>query len=227
MIPLKDDNRTETFPFVTILLIAINGLVFLWEMFSPLDIPTIARLYGAIPYNLISLVTTPEASQPISPFSSVITAMFIHGNLFHLAGNMLYLWIFGDNVEDSLGHGRFVFFYLLSGIVATYTFAISGPDSLVPMVGASGAISGILGAYIILFPSARVTTLVFFGLFWVMRIPALLVIGYWAFFQVLNGLLSESEIQQGGIAWLAHVGGFVVGLVTIRFWLPGKKYRKF
>jgi membrane associated rhomboid family serine protease len=227
MIPLKDDNRTETFPFVTILLIAINGLVFLWEMFSPLDIPTIARLYGAIPYNLISLATTPEASQPISPFSSVIAAMFIHGNLFHLAGNMLYLWIFGDNVEDSLGRGRFVFFYLISGIVATYTFAISGPDSLVPMVGASGAISGILGAYIILFPSARVTTLVFFGLFWVMRIPALLVIGYWAFFQVLNGLLSESEIQQGGIAWLAHVGGFVVGLVTIRFWLPGKKYRKF
>jgi len=227
MIPLKDENRTETFPFVTILIIVTNGLVFIWEIFSPLDIPIIARLYGAIPYNLISFATTPEVFQPISPFASVMTAMFIHGNFFHLAGNMLYLWIFGDNVEDSLGHMRFVFFYLFSGVVATYTFAVTGPDSLVPMVGASGAISGILGAYIVLFPSARVTTLVFFGLFWVMRIPALLVIGYWAFFQVLNGLLSESAIQQGGIAWLAHVGGFVVGLLSVRFWLPSKKYRKF
>jgi membrane associated rhomboid family serine protease len=227
MIPLKDENRTETFPFVTILLIVANGLVFIWEIFSPLDISIIARLYGAIPYNLLSFATTPEALQPIGPFTSVITAMFMHGTFFHLAGNMLYLWIFGDNVEDTLGHVRFLFFYLFSGIAATYIFAVTGPDSLVPMVGASGAISGILGAYIVLFPSARVTTLVFFGFFWVMRIPAMLVIGYWALFQVLNGLLSESGIQQGGIAWLAHVGGFVAGLLSVRFWLPGKKYRKF
>jgi membrane associated rhomboid family serine protease len=227
MIPLKDENRTETFPFVTILLIVVNSLVFIWEIFSPLDISIIARLYGAIPYNLISFATTPEALQPIGPFTSVITAMFMHGNFLHLAGNMLYLWIFGDNIEDTLGHVRFFFFYLFSGITATYTFAVTGPDSLVPMVGASGAISGILGAYIVLFPSARVTTLVFFGFFWVMKISALLVIGYWAFLQVLNGLLSESGIQQGGIAWLAHVGGFVAGLLSVRVWLPGKKYRKF
>jgi membrane associated rhomboid family serine protease len=227
MLPLKDENRTETFPFVTILLIVTNGLVFIWEIFSPLDIANIARLFGAIPFNLMSFATTPEAFQPINPFTSVMTAMFIHGNFFHLAGNMLYLWIFGDNIEDSLGHMRFALFYFFSGIAATYTFAVMGPDSLVPMVGASGAISGVLGAYIVLFPSARVTTLIFFGFFWVMRIPALFVIGYWAFFQVLNGILSESEIQQGGIAWLAHVGGFVAGLLSVRFWLPGKKYRKF
>jgi membrane associated rhomboid family serine protease len=227
MIPLKDENRTDTFPFVTTLLIVANSLVFIWELFSPLDMSIIARLYGAIPYNLISFATTQEAFQPIGPFTSVITAMFMHGNFLHLAGNMLYLWIFGDNIEDTLGHIRFFFFYLVSGIAATYTFAATGPDSLVPMVGASGAISGVLGAYIVLFPSARVTTLIFFGFFWVMRIPALLVIGYWAFFQVLNGILSESEIQQGGIAWLAHVGGFVAGLLSVSFWIPGKKYRKY
>ena len=197
MIPLKDDNKTETYPFVTILLIVFNCLVFVWEVLSPVEISVIARLYGAIPVNLVSFTIAPEAFQPIGPVTTVFTAMFLHGNVLHLAGNMLYLWIFG------------------------------GPDSLIPMVGASGAISGILGAYLILFPSARVATLVFFGLFWVIRIPALLVIGYWAFLQILNGVLSDSESQQGGVAWLAHVGGFLAGLLSVRLWLPGKKYRRF
>ena len=227
MIPLKDDNKTETYPFVTILLIVFNCLVFVWEVLSPVEISVIARLYGAIPVNLVSFTIAPEAFQPIGPVTTVFTAMFLHGNVLHLAGNMLYLWIFGDNIEDSLGHLRFAFFYLFSGIAATYAFAIAGPDSLIPMVGASGAISGILGAYLILFPSARVATLVFFGLFWVIRIPALLVIGYWAFLQILNGVLSDSESQQGGVAWLAHVGGFLAGLLSVRLWLPGKKYRRF
>jgi len=227
MIPLKDDNKSEIFPFVTILIIAINSIVFMWEAFSPLDIPTIAQLYGAVPFNLMSFAVTPEAYQPVKPLFTVIIAMFLHGNVWHLGGNMLYLWIFGDNVEDALGHMRFLLFYLFAGVVATYVFAVAGPDSLVPMVGASGAIAGILGAYVVLFPSARVSTLVFFGLIWVMRIRAIVVIGFWAFFQVLNGLFSESAIQQGGIAWMAHVGGFVAGIATIFFWLPGRRYRRF
>ncbi len=227
MIPLKDDNKSETFPFVTVLIIAVNCIVFLWESFSDLDASTIAQLYGAIPYNLMSFSVTRAAHQPIGPFTSVVTAMFLHGNILHLAGNMLYLWIFGDNIEDALGHVRFLFFYLFAGVAATYAFAVSGPDSLIPMVGASGAISGILGAYIVLFPAARVSTLIFFGLIWVMKVRAVIVIGFWAFFQVMNGLLSDSGIQQGGIAWLAHVGGFVAGLATIGFWLPGKRYRRF
>jgi membrane associated rhomboid family serine protease len=227
MIPLKDENRTETFPFVTTLIIIANSLVFMLELVSPLDISVLAQQYGAVPFNLISFTRTLEAPQPINPLTTVFAAMFMHGNFIHLAGNMLYLWIFGDNVEDMLGHVRFFFFYIFSGIVATYTFALTGPDSLVPMVGASGAISGVLGAYIMLFPSARVTTLIFFGFFWIMKIRALLVIGYWAFFQVLNGILSATTIQQGGIAWLAHVGGFIAGLSSVRLWLPGKRYTRF
>ncbi|HTZ19002.1 MAG TPA: rhomboid family intramembrane serine protease [Dissulfurispiraceae bacterium] len=227
MIPLKDDNKSETFPLITVLIIAANCIVFAWETLSPLDISAIAQLYGAIPLNLMSFAVTTEAYQPVKPFTSVIIAMFLHGNVLHLAGNMLYLWIFGDNIEDALGHVRFLIFYLFSGVVATYAFAAFGPDSVVPMVGASGAIAGILGAYIVLFPSARVSTLIFFGFIWVMRIPAAVVIGFWAFFQVLNGLLSESAIQQGGIAWMAHVGGFVAGAATIVLWLPGRKYRRF
>jgi membrane associated rhomboid family serine protease len=227
MIPLKDENRSDTFPFVTIMLIVVNCLVFIWEIFSPLDVSQIARFYGAIPANLMSFAVRPEAFQPISPFTSVITAMFLHGNILHLAGNMLYLWIFGDNVEDTLGHLRFVFFYFFSGIAATYAFAFSGPDSLLPMVGASGAISGILGAYILLFPAARIVTLVFFGLIWISRMPAVIVIGLWIILQVLNGFFSDSQIQYGGVAWLAHVGGFLAGLLTIRIWLPRKRYTKF
>lgn len=227
MIPLKDENRSETFPFVTILIIVVNCLVFIWEIFSPLDVSQIARLFGAIPHNLMSFATTPEAFQPISPFTSIFTAMFIHGNILHLAGNMIYLWIFGDNIEDSLGHVRFAFFYLFSGIVAAYVYAVTDSDSLIPMVGASGAISGILGAYVLLFPAARVLTLVFFGLIWIARIRAIYVIGFWALLQILNGFFSDAQIHQGGVAWLAHVGGFLAGLFSVRLWMPRKKYTRF
>ncbi|MGO9379002.1 MAG: rhomboid family intramembrane serine protease [Dissulfurispiraceae bacterium] len=227
MIPLKDENRSETFPLVTVIIICVNCLVFIWEALSPLDASQIARLYGAIPVNLMSLTSRTEAFQSVSPVTSIITAMFLHGNILHLAGNMLYLWIFGDNIEDTLGHLRFAFFYLFSGFIAAYAFAFGGPDSMLPMIGASGAISGVLGAYIILFPSARVVTLVFFGLIWISRIPAVIVIGMWAILQVLNSLFSEAQIQYGGVAWLAHVGGFIAGIMTIRLWLPGKKYKRF
>jgi membrane associated rhomboid family serine protease len=222
MIPFKDDNPTYTFPFVTIGLIITNLIVFGWEVVSPAGGEPIAFLYGAIPNNLIAFETT----QPVSPLTSVFTAMFLHGGFLHVGGNMLYLWIFGDNIEDVLGHFRFLLFYLFSGVAAAYGYALTDPQSTVPMIGASGAISGVLGAYILLFPRARVRTLIFFGFFWqVVRIPAVFVIGFWVLLQVVSGLLNVGSLQHGGVAWFAHVGGFLAGLLTIKLWLPRKRLR--
>ena len=153
--------------------------------------------------------------------------MFLHGGLLHIGGNMLYLWIFGNNIEDKLGHFRFLIFYLVSGIIASYAHAISSPSSNIPMIGASGAVSGVLGAYILLFPHARVHTLIFFGFFiQIVKIPALIVIGFWAIIQVINGILSQGLLPQGGVAWFAHIGGFLTGLLTIKIWLPKRRFRE-
>lgn len=224
MIPFKDDNPTQTFPFVTIGLIAINCLVFIWELASSVDIARVAYFYGAIPYNLISF----ETSQPIHPAITLFTSMFLHGGFFHIAGNMLYLWIFGNNIEDSLGHFRFLVFYLFSGIIAAYSHAITESQSMIPMIGASGAVSGILGAYLLLFPHARVHTLLILGFFvQIVRIPAIFVIGFWIIIQLINGILSAGLLNQGGVAWFAHIGGFLAGILTIKLWLPRKKSKKF
>lgn len=219
MIPYKDDNPTLTFPFVTVGLIVLNVLVFAWEAVNPLGGDRIAFYFGAIPHNLMTM----ESSQPISPATSIFTSMFLHGGLLHLAGNMLYLWIFGDNIEDVLGHFRYLLFYLFSGIAAAYCHAAVNPDSLIPMIGASGAISGVLGAYLLLFPRARVHTLLIFGFFWqVVKIPALVVIGFWGILQLFSGILSGSS-HQGGVAWFAHIGGLLTGLLTIKLWLWTKR----
>lgn len=223
MIPFKDDNPTQTFPLVTIGLIVLNCLVFIWEIVSPISEQQIAYFYGAIPYSLTSF----EKIQPIHPVVSIFTSMFLHGGFFHLAGNMLYLWIFGNNIEDSVGHFRFIIFYLFSGIVAAYAHAITDASSTIPMIGASGAVSGVLGAYLLLFPHARVYTILFFGFFWqIVRIPAIIVIGFWVVIQVINGVISKGMLNQGGVAWFAHIGGFLAGLLTIKLWLPKKRYRK-
>jgi len=217
--PYKDDNPTYSTPWVTLIIIAANIGVYVWQLFSPLSDMVIVSRYGAIPYALTSFDTI----QPISPFATVFTSMFMHGGIWHLLGNMLYLWVFGDNVEDAMGHFRFLFFYLSSGIVAVYSHALTDPDSLVPMVGASGAVSGVLSAYLLLFPGARVATLVFFGLFWIVQIPAIIVIGMWAVVQFMNGMVSAAVEQPGGgVAWFAHIGGFLFGMLTIRFWLPAR-----
>ncbi len=222
MIPYKDDNPTQTFPFVTIALIAANCLIYIWQATSPLGEERIAYYFGAIPQSILSF----HSFQPISPVTSVFTAMFLHGGFFHLAGNMLYLWIFGNNIEDSLGHVRFIIFYLFSGIIAAYGHALTDPHSTIPMIGASGAISGVLGAYLLLFPHARVYTILFFGFFiQIVRIPALVVIGFWAVIQILSGIVSKGMLQQGGVAWFAHVGGFLAGLLTIKLWLPRSQSR--
>ncbi len=220
MIPFKVDNPTNNVPVVTIGLIIANIIVFVWEILTPMEGEQIALLYGAIPHNLVTF----RSAQIVSPLVSVFTSMFLHGGFFHIAGNMLFLWIFGDNIEDALGHFRFLVFYLFSGVVAAYGNALTDPQSTLPMIGASGAISGVLGAYILLFPRARVHTLLFFGFFWqIVRIPAALVIGFWFLIQVVSGLSSAGALQHGGVAWFAHVGGFLAGLLTIKFWLPQKK----
>ncbi|MBI5205014.1 MAG: rhomboid family intramembrane serine protease [Nitrospirae bacterium] len=223
MIPFKDDNPTSTFPFVTIGIIAINILVYIWEIMSPAGEKYIVYSYGAIPSNLISF----DTMQPVHPVLTIFSAMFLHGGILHIAGNMLYLWIFGNNIEDMLGHFKFFMFYLTSGIVAAYSHAIMASSSSVPMIGASGAVAGVLGAYLLLFPRAKVHTLIFLGFFIeVVKIPALIVIGFWAIIQVVNGLLTQGSAAQGGVAWFAHVGGFLVGLLTIKLWLPGRRFRK-
>jgi membrane associated rhomboid family serine protease len=217
LIPYKDDNPTSIFPFVTIGIIVLNIIVFFLQITAPSGINKITYAYGAIPHSLMTF----DKTQPIHPVMTVFSSMFMHGGLFHLGGNMLYLWIFGNNIEDKLGHIRFLIFYLLCGIVAAYAHAITSPHSTIPMIGASGAVSGVLGAYLLLFPKAHVHTLLFLGfIITTVKIPALIVIGFWAIIQLINGLLSSGIREGGGVAWFAHIGGFLIGLLTIKIWLP-------
>ncbi|MBI5234324.1 MAG: rhomboid family intramembrane serine protease [Deltaproteobacteria bacterium] len=220
MIPLKDDNPTSSFPFVTLSLIAVNIAIFAYETLLPqkgLDL-FIART-AAIPYEIAHLTDIQPAAIIVPPLT-LLTAMFVHGGLFHVAGNMLYLWIFGDNIEDVLGHFKFLVFYLLTGLVASLTHILIDPHSTIPMIGASGAIAGVLGAYFLLFPRARVLTLVYLFFFVnVVRIPALLFLGLWFLIQV------ASSSAGGGIAWYAHIGGFAAGALAVVILRPKKRYR--
>lgn len=227
MIPYKDDNPTLTFPFVTIMLIVANISVFFYtitNMSGIDDYKTIVYAYGAIPSYILSF----DKLQPIHPSLTVITSMFMHGGLLHLGSNMLYLWIFGNNIEDRLGHFRFLIFYLLCGIAAAYAHAFTAPSSLMPMIGASGAVAGVLGAYILMFPKARVYTLIFLLFFiQVIRLPAFFVIGFWIVIQLANGLLSKGMADHGGVAWFAHIGGFIAGLALIMTIFRGKKNKRY
>ncbi len=221
MIPLKDDQPTHSFPFMTIGFIAANIVAFFYQVSLGPAEETLLLSYGAIPFNLMHTV---ESSVPIPMVAaSLFTSMFLHGSLAHLGGNMLYLWIFGNNIEDVMGHARFIFFYLLCGVIAVYTHAGMIPDSRVPMIGASGAVSGILGAYLLLFPRARVLTLVPLGFFWTTtRIPALLLLGFWFIMQAASGFFTPRG--GGGVAWFAHVGGFIAGMGLIYFFRQRRRY---
>ena len=214
MIPLKDNIPSSRTPVITIGLIVINVLVYLNQLtLPPRAAVRFVYLYGLIPLEISS--GDLMVPHPVPLYGTILTSMFVHGGLFHLAGNMLYLWIFGDNVEDSLGRVRYLLFYLLSGVGAAAAQILSDPHSKIPMVGASGAISGVLGAYLLLYPHARVVTLVFFGWFVrVIEIRALIVLGFWIVVQLVSGLLTWGA-QVGGVAWFAHVGGFVAGLVMV------------
>ncbi|MEJ2314574.1 MAG: rhomboid family intramembrane serine protease [Nitrospirota bacterium] len=223
MIPYKDDNPTEKFPFVTIALIALNVLVFLWQATAAGGFEKTIFSYGAVPSSILDM----KSSQPLHPGMTIFTAMFMHAGLLHVGGNMLYLWIFGNNIEDRLGHFSFLLFYLAGGVVAAYAHALSAPHSDIPMVGASGAVAAVLGAYLLLYPRAGVYTLLFLGFFvQVVRLPALIVIGFWAIIQFINGAVSRGSVPGGGVAWFAHIGGFVFGLVVVKVFLMMKGSRR-
>jgi membrane associated rhomboid family serine protease len=222
MIPLKDDIPSRTVPFVTVGLIAANVIAFLYQ--ASLEVtgdPAALKAarefifeFGLLPCRLSGACAVPGGFP--SPAVTIFTSMFLHGGLFHVAGNMLYLWIFGNNVEDTLGHGRFLGFYLLAGVAAALIQTATGPSSGIPMIGASGAVSGVLGAYLILYPHANVLTLVAFGFFIrIVRIPAMIVLGFWIVVQLLNGLVTFGDAARGGVAWFAHIGGFLAGLALL------------
>lgn len=219
MIPLKDDNPVQRVPIITVGLILTNCLVFLYQItLSAQAEQLFVFQYGLIPLEITRLTDlTPDIPFPVllSPFSS----MFVHGDLWHLAGNMLYLWIFGNNIEDYLGRFRFLGFYILSGLAAVALFVLFSPQSKVPLVGASGAIAGVLGAYMVVFPRARVLTLIwiifFIRLIW---LPAVFLLGYWFVLQLIMGASTIGDTGGGGVAWFAHVGGFAFGWLLIRLY---------
>ena len=224
MIPLKDDIPSYSPPVVTVALISINCLIFFYLSFLGEGFHSALVKWGAIPFEVTHGVElTPELPffAPLSLFSS----MFLHGGFLHLAGNMLYLWIFGDNVEDQLGHVKFFIFYILCGLAASLLHIITGPNSKIPMVGASGAIAGVLGAYMIKFPRARILTLIFFGFFIrIVAVPALFVLGFWFILQLLYAFPSIGSTS-GGVAWFAHVGGFLAGIVLFKLFSAFSKRR--
>ena len=213
MIPLRDDNPTRTVPFVNYALIVSCVLVFLWQVSLGRHMEASVFAYGLIPDALFD-GTHPIPELAVVPaWLTVFTSMFLHGSWMHLIGNMLYLWIFADNVEDRFGHGRFVIFYLLCGVAAAMAQALPDPESPIPMVGASGAISGVLGAYLLMYPRAHVLVLIPLGVFsQVTRLPALLVLGLWFALQLLSEMLAP---EGAGVAFRAHIGGFVAGLVLM------------
>jgi membrane associated rhomboid family serine protease len=216
VIPLHDDVPSATTPFITVSLIVLNILVYLYQTFTGMGQEMWAWQFGLIPNELTSGVEqTPELSAPVT--LNLFTSMFLHGGFLHLAGNMLYLWIFGDNVEDRLGHTRFLVFYLVCGVAAALFFIWTAPHLRVPLVGASGAIAGVLGAYLLSYPKARIATLIFFGFFIrIVYIPALIVLGLWFLLQIFSGLPAlGAEKQAGGTAFFAHVGGFIAGMLLI------------
>jgi len=223
MIPLRDDNPTNTTPFVMVGLVVACTLVFFYEIsLGPQAGERFVYRYGAIPAVISGMKSLPSKALAIPPYFTLITSMFLHGGLMHLIGNMLYLWIFGNNIEDAMGHVRFIFFYLICGVIAAMSHAAFDPGSVMPMIGASGAISGVLGAYLMLYPRAHVLVLIPLGFFfWRMTVPAGFVLGFWFVFQLLSGAASTTSIGSGnvggGVAWFAHIGGFVAGMVLIGF----------
>ena len=216
MIPIRDSIRSRTTPFVTVGLIIVNVIVFLKEVSLGSGSQEVLELFGFIPARFVHWAD--DGGNPLSPFRflPIFTAMFLHGGWLHIIGNMLYLWVFGDNVEDRLGHARFVVFYFLCGAAAFGAQTLANPESTVPAIGASGAIAGVLGAYFILYPRSRVLTLIpIFIIPWFVEIPAVVYLGLWFVLQLFSGAieLTSHAGQMGGVAWWAHAGGFISGIV--------------
>ena len=204
MIPLRDVIPSRTTPYVTVTIIALNALAWFYEVALPPDaLARFLEVYGVVPAYL---------SAP-----TFLTSMFLHGSWSHVIGNMWYLWIFGDNVEDRVGHGRFVAFYLLCGVVAAFGQVAMNPESVLPMIGASGAIAGVMGAYFVLYPHSRVLTLVpLFFYYEIFEVPAIVLLGFWFLMQLFSaGAIARMASTGGGVAFMAHVAGFVVGMIGV------------
>ena len=207
MIPIRDDNPTHIVPIVTYLLILVNILVFIFQTFLGSNNELFVYQFALIPADITSLMS-------LGSLFNIFTSMFMHAGLAHIGGNMLYLWIFGDNVEDRLGSGKYFIFYIIGGVVASITHILTNPSSVIPTVGASGAIAAVLGAYLVLFPKQKVLTLIPLG-FWLRMtmLPASIVLLVWFGLQFLQGVLSLGGPDVGGVAVWAHIGGFVTGVV--------------
>ncbi|MFQ5630046.1 MAG: rhomboid family intramembrane serine protease [bacterium] len=215
-IPLRDNNPTVRTPFFTYTFLVVNVAVYLYQLtLHERAAYFFVQSHGAIPAQIIHFQNLP----------SLLTSMFVHGGLLHLLGNMLYLHIFGDNIEDLLGHVKFVGFYFLCGFGAVFSHIIIDPSSQIPMVGASGAISGVLGAYLVSYPRARVQVAVpiFIYIFKTFWIPSIIVLGIWFLLQILFGLASIGAAGGGGVAWFAHIGGFIVGIILVKIAKPQKQ----
>ncbi|MBI5021205.1 MAG: rhomboid family intramembrane serine protease [Ignavibacteriales bacterium] len=217
MIPLRDTNPSRTVPIVNYILIAANLIIFLFELSLDADLGNFIYNYGVVPATIMNdfkMMSIGVGS--IFPFFS---SMFLHGGWMHLIGNMLFLYIFGDNIEDKFGHIRYFIFYILAGVSAAVMQTIIFPDSTTPMVGASGAIAGVLGAYVFLFPGAKIVTLIpIFFFFQIVELPAFLFLGIWFAMQIFSGLFSLGiGADAGGVAWWAHIGGFLAGVIMLPF----------
>tara|TARA_B100000029_G_scaffold492695_1_gene554289 strand:- start:1752 stop:2477 length:726 start_codon:yes stop_codon:yes gene_type:complete len=217
MIPLKDDNPTSSRPIVSYSIIFFCLIIFLTQLgLNDIELKEFVHSYGLIPSVLMGIDQLPNNLNKISPIGTIFTSMFMHGGWMHLIGNMLYLWIFADNIEDDLGTLNFVIFYFVSGIGAAMSQVFVDINSQIPMIGASGAIGGVLGAYLINYPNAKVLVLIPFGFFsQLIKIRALYVLGFWFVLQFINSFSSSSS--GGGVAYAAHIGGFVSGVILILF----------
>lgn len=223
MIPLRDENPTQRVPWVNYAIIALNVVVWGWQLISEMaGVSWLTAAYGMVPRRLFA--------DPIGEFFTIFSSMFMHGDWGHIAGNMLFLYVFGDNVEDRLGHFRYILFYLLSGICAALAQALVDPNGMMPMVGASGAIAGALGAYVVLYPKAPIMVFNPVFLLWfvfgpVIILPAWIMVGVWFFYNLVPGVASVGLQDAGGVAFFAHIGGFLAGLVAVKPFCAGRERR--
>jgi membrane associated rhomboid family serine protease len=222
MIPLRDDQPTFSTPFVNYFLIVLNAVIFLWElsvgMQSHRALNSFLVEFGVVPHHTLAVLTGHSYDGIATAILPLFTSMFLHASFLHVAGNMLFLWIFGDNIEDILGHFKFLLFYLMCGVAAGMAHLFFNFGSHLPTVGASGAIAGVMGAYMVKFPRARILTLVFIFFFiTTFEVPAFLMLIYWFVIQLFSGVgsIGYSHLSEGGVAWFAHVGGFVAGIVFV------------
>ncbi|HCX89467.1 MAG: rhomboid family intramembrane serine protease [Deltaproteobacteria bacterium CG12_big_fil_rev_8_21_14_0_65_43_10] len=228
MIPLRDENPSSTIPFINTAFILANIYVFIYQnFFVPGGSSPLFFRLGSIPYEFTHFVDIPPQSLVPVPLT-IFTAMFMHGGWIHLISNMLFLWVFGNNVEDVLGHIKYLFFYIVCGVLASLLHIFTNINSQVPSIGASGAIAGVMGAYLFLFPKARIKTLVIFIIFIkILRLPAIIILGYWILIQILSGFAETGLPKGAGIAWFAHIGGFFSGFFLIMIMKKRRRpYRK-